>query len=77
MSLQDIDTPRVAERKRCLSTAEAARQLNLSVSTLNKWRLTGDGPRFLKLGRRVAYSQADIDAFTAAQRRGSTAEYAS
>lgn len=59
----------------CLSTEQAAARLNLSPSTLNKWRLTGDGPRFLKLGRRVVYKREDIDAFLTTRSRASTAEY--
>jgi hypothetical protein len=39
-----------------LDVQQAAQLTKLSVSTLNKLRLTGDGPRYLKLGRRVAQS---------------------
>jgi predicted DNA-binding transcriptional regulator AlpA len=46
--------------------------LGLSVSTLNKWRVTGDGPHFVKMGRRVAYRDDDIDRWLAERRRAST-----
>jgi|SRR6516164_4934757 predicted DNA-binding transcriptional regulator AlpA len=38
-----------------LSTKEAAKYLGLSPSTLAKLRLSGNGPVYSKLGRRVVY----------------------
>lgn len=52
----------------------AATYLGLSVSTLNKLRVFGGGPVFLKLGRRVAYDPADLDAWLATKRRRSTSD---
>ena len=45
---------------RRLRTAEAASYLSLSKSWLEKLRLTGEGPRYAKLGRIVAYDPADL-----------------
>ena len=45
-----------------LSTREAAFYLSLSFRTLEKMRLTGNGPRFRKHGRFVRYHIADLDA---------------
>ena len=53
----------LAEEEVNLTTKQAARLLGLSVSTLNKWRCYGTGPRFLKLGRAVRYRRPDLDAF--------------
>jgi hypothetical protein len=53
---------------------EAAARLRLSERTLERWRLTGDGPPFVKCGRRVAYRSADIEAFITAHVRTSTSE---
>ena len=54
---------------------EAAAVLTgLSVSTLNKLRIYGEGPAYLKLGRRVAYDVADLNAWLASKRRRSTSE---
>jgi predicted DNA-binding transcriptional regulator AlpA len=51
-----------------LSTADAARTLNLGTSTLEKWRISGEGPKFLKLGRRrVGYLKTAIDAWIASR----------
>lgn len=46
-----------------LCTKQAARLLGCSNRTLEDWRLRGDGPRFLKLGRSVRYRMADLAAF--------------
>jgi len=45
------------------------------VSFLNKARLTGSGPGFVKLGRAVRYRIADLEAFILAGCRSSTSNY--
>lgn len=58
-----------------LSEHRAAELLGLSVRTLQRFRVEGRGPRYLKLGRkRVAYSEADIAAWIEHCRRESTSE---
>ena len=48
--------------KRILRTPEAADYIGLSPSTLEKQRLTGEGPNFLRLGgRAVGYDIAALD----------------
>ena len=38
--------------------------LSVAVATLRNWRWLGEGPRFVKLGKRtVRYRRADVDAF--------------
>lgn len=49
-----------------LKGPEAARYLGLSVSTLEKMRLEGRGPRYLKLGGRCFYRRSDLDAYVEA-----------
>ena len=46
-----------------LKGPEAAEYLGLSHSSLEKMRLQGRGPRYLKLGGRVFYRRADLDAY--------------
>lgn len=59
-----------------LNTHEAADYLRLSASTLNKMRLNGNGPEFIKLGaRRVIYDLRDLDHWLASRRRKSTSQY--
>lgn len=58
-----------------LNVHAAASYLGLSASTLNKMRCTGAGPRFLTITRAaVHYEPADLDAWIAVRRRGSTSE---
>jgi hypothetical protein len=52
--------------------AEVARRWRLSPRTLERWRWSGHGPAFLKLGGRVAYRLEDIEAFETAQTREAT-----
>ena len=62
-------------QKRNLRTGDAAQYLRLSVSTLAKMRLRGDGPVYSKAGPRiVVYDVADLDAWLAGRRRRSTSE---
>ena len=57
-------------------TPAAAQRLGVSVSFLEKRRLYGDGPEYVKLGRVVAYRPADLDAWAAAHLRGNTSQEA-
>lgn len=57
-----------------LKVKDAADYTGLSVSTLNKMRLTGVGPIFIKAGRAVIYDAADLDAWLSARRRRSTSD---
>jgi len=44
----------------------------LSVRTLERWRIEGRGPRFVRVGRRVMYRAEDLAAFVEAGLRVST-----
>ena len=46
-----------------LTTHEAAEHLNISPRTLEKWRLRGVGPVYLRFGRAVRYNIADLDLY--------------
>ena len=46
-----------------LDCNQAGAHLNLNLRTLEKLRTLGGGPRFRKLGRRVMYTRADLDAW--------------
>jgi predicted DNA-binding transcriptional regulator AlpA len=56
------------------SVADAADYVGLSESTLNKLRMTGAGPRFLKLGRRILYDTSALDDWMGARERVSTSD---
>ena len=56
-----------------LRVNDAARHLGLAVSTMNKMRLSGLGPRFIRLTRRrVAYDLYDLETWAAERKRSST-----
>jgi predicted DNA-binding transcriptional regulator AlpA len=57
-----------------LNVKEAAAYIGLSTSTMNKLRVYGTGPVYLKICRRVAYDTADLDEWLTAQRRSSTSD---
>jgi hypothetical protein len=50
-----------------LETVYAADELGLSPRTLEGWRRRGEGPPYLKIGRRVKYRPEDIEAYKAAR----------
>jgi predicted DNA-binding transcriptional regulator AlpA len=57
-----------------LNQREVAKRLRLSERTLERLRVTGDGPPFCKLGRRVLYRLADIDTWITTHIINSTSE---
>lgn len=56
------------------NTKEAAARLSVKPNTLEIWRVRGEGPRFVKLGRAVRYDDPDLDAYIEACKRGNTSE---
>lgn len=54
---------------------EAAKFLRCSVACLNRWRVVGGGPKFLKLGRRVLYRNEHLMEFLRENEKTSTSEY--
>ena len=57
-----------------LTTEEAAEHLRLSPRTLETYRVTGEGPRFCKLGKRVFYRRTTLDAWLNERERRSTSD---
>ena len=57
-----------------LNTREAAAWLNLSPRTLDRYRVSGDGPVFHRFGGRVRYLIADLETWASARRRVSTSD---
>lgn len=53
---------------------EASNILGLSARTLQKWRLQGNGPRFVKLGHAVRYDPVELDRYIDDARRRSTSD---
>ncbi|MDD3029126.1 MAG: tyrosine-type recombinase/integrase [Alphaproteobacteria bacterium] len=46
-----------------LTSAQAARYLNLNPRLLDDWRWRRKGPRYVKIGNNVRYAREDLDAF--------------
>src|SRR5262245_36457531 len=60
--------------RRKLNTHAAAAYSGLARSTLEKLRVLGGGPRYMKIGRRVLYDVADLEQWLASHRRRSTSD---
>ena len=59
-----------------LTVEDAAVRLKISKHTLNRWRVTGEGPPFIKYGPRlVRYDQLVIDEWARKRTSASTSEY--
>ena len=57
-----------------LTTAEAAEIVRLSQTHLEKMRVYGRGPRFVRLGRAIRYRRADLMGWIEASLVASTSE---
>jgi predicted DNA-binding transcriptional regulator AlpA len=57
-----------------LRTEPAAEYSGSTKSTFEKYRLTGEGPVYIKIGRVVVYYREDLDTWLASKRRMSTSE---
>lgn len=65
----EADAAKPMPPKEYLSAKEAAEFIGFSLIQLAEWRSRqAGGPAYLKIGRRVAYSVADLRAFMAAHR---------
>jgi excisionase family DNA binding protein len=57
-----------------LTPKEAAKVLRVSLSWLAKARMRGDGPPYIRVGRRIRYSEAALLQWTKSRQRLSTSE---
>lgn len=58
-----------------LTEAETARLIGFSTRTLQKWRMIGEGPRFVRVtARAVRYRRSDIDEWIESRLRTSTSD---
>lgn len=58
-----------------VDTQGASQHIGLAVSTLEKLRCTGGGPKFCRLGRAVRYRLTDLEEYLAERVVSSTSEY--
>lgn len=64
------------ESRKPLTVKEAAETLGVSESFLNKKRVQGGGPKYIKIGQRVVYEETDLEAYKARCKRTSTSHEA-
>ncbi|WP_293682787.1 helix-turn-helix domain-containing protein [uncultured Phenylobacterium sp.] len=57
-----------------LDTEQVAKGWGFAEVTLRKWRMTGDGPRFMRLGRAIRYRRADLEDFLVRRAFSTTTE---
>lgn len=61
--LERIERALAASQAAYLDTRQAAELTGISTVTLERWRVDGVGPPYVKLGRLVKYRRVDLDAF--------------
>jgi excisionase family DNA binding protein len=57
-----------------LTQRQAAELLCLSERTVERFRVSGMGPKFVRLGRSIRYRLSDVEAWIASRVVGSTSE---
>jgi hypothetical protein len=70
----DEEMNALSKPPRFMDNQAAAKYLNLSPRTLEKFRVYGGGPVYRKFGRRVLYAIEDLEAYAKSQSRTSTSE---
>ena len=71
-STQPGETSMKNEEGKYLSTRNAAAYLGLSPRTLDRYRVSGEGPDFYRFGGRILYRQTDLEQWAAERRVSST-----
>lgn len=56
-----------------MTPQELARRLRLSTGTLANWRARGEGPKFMKIGKKVLYPVDEVSAYEQQALRQNTA----
>ncbi len=57
-----------------LTETQTADLLNISIRTLQAWRVRGGGPRFVRAGRAIRYRRRDLLAWIEQHTAGSTSD---
>ena len=67
--------PVSAQTEEFLSPKQAAGYLRVSKSYLDKLRVYGGGPRFLRFGRKILYRKSELNVWAGQRCFNSTSEY--
>ena len=60
--------------KELLTQERLSELIDVSKRTLERWRVEGSGPAFVKAGRKVLYRTVDVDDWLLANQRTSTSD---
>ena len=63
----------MTKKNELLNPPSAAVYLAVAISSLAKWRVTGEGPPFIKIGSSVRYRTADLETWIEGRRVLNTA----
>lgn len=63
-----------ARLRHLFDTPQLSSHLGIGEKALEKWRLQGKGPKFIKVGKLVRYDEADVLAWIEQQKRSNTTE---
>jgi predicted site-specific integrase-resolvase len=72
MEVQNVSVVMLPDGR--MNPLNAANYMGLSPKTLEKWRMEGIGPNFVKLGGRVFYFKSDLDEYLSGRVVSSTAQ---
>lgn len=64
----------ISSQQQHLTANELARRLRTPIATLKHWRLHGQGPLFIRAGKRVLYPLGEIEAWEQRQLEIETAK---
>ncbi|WP_154096237.1 AlpA family transcriptional regulator [Microbacterium testaceum] len=59
-----------------ITPATLAQRLGTTERSLSEWRITGRGPKFIRIGRSPRYRPEAVDEWLLSQEHGSTSEEA-
>ena len=69
-----ITSQSIPAARRLLDTTQLCELLGIGHKAVEKWRLHGKGPRFIKVGKLVRYDEADVFAWIEERKRGNTSQ---
>lgn len=72
--LNEQSHPARRSEEEFLNERQVADLICQSVRTIQKWRVTGYGPAFYKLGRSVRYRLSEVIAWAEERRKGHTSQ---
>ena len=59
----NVDGLEGSDMERLMTPGELSDYLGIPVASLRKWRVRGDGPTGIRVGKHLRYRRADVDAW--------------